>query len=222
MMKDFKTGLRLIRYSYGIKTAILCTIIFLLSGITMQFSNTMSFMGAFFLLIIAMWPTQMLYTLSMSSLVQTSKKKKALRTTIPTLINFAGIIFIYLIVLVVKVVQVKWNPELTSSVTMEMMMLGISMGLVMFYTALAYKYFIISTIFFVIVYIASYSSYAVVSGVKTRWIMAITGKVSIYTAGLIGILFLLFGALIEYGISRLVYKAPMSKMAQMASLRKQL
>lgn len=113
-----------------------------------------------------------------------------------------------------------WNlPEIRSSVCSELVLLGLVAMAMMLYLGSAYKYFVLSLLFlFPIIFI----SVNMGMPVELNWTVFNQGKASLILAAAIGLACIGVGAIGEYLISLLVYKRPMSKMAQAAPLRKEL
>lgn len=221
MMKDFKTGLRLMRYGYGLKSSILLMLVFLGIGVLMavtgsSFTHKRGWMESFFILITALWPIQLLNSMGVSKMLLSSVWKKKLETTIPVAVNVAFQLLLYLLVLGLKAMQLGLGWRRAEEITYELLLDAFLILLIMVYTAIAYKLFILSTVLFMI----AFFGFTTVSSLLFSADFYL--EIPLWAAAGSGFLAILIGAVLEYAVSCLCYRLPFSKMAQMAGLRKYL
>ncbi|MFR4351259.1 MAG: hypothetical protein ACLT3H_06235 [Roseburia sp.] len=216
MIKQLSVGLKMMRYAYGIWVNVMLWLAILLAGIGMfslSASGTGS-MGAYFLSIGAICTQQIVYSLAASKLIQSSPWKKHFETSIPALISFVALILSYVLVLALSALRISSNPEQVLDVGFGVVISAAMMCIVMIYGALAYKFFVVTSIvFFVVVYGMMFSS--VWFDFSSR-----IPKLSFGMAVPLGFVLLFVGALAEYRISLLVYRVPLSKRSQLIGLRK--
>ena len=225
MINNWKLGFKILRHGYGLVMSIVQGIAFFLFGGLFLFLqiSTNNFRGGIpgqvVFLCIGMLPVQMLYSLSVSNLILTSPVRKKLQTSVPAVLAWSCVTFLYLVVALVRAVM-AWNlPEIRSSVCSELVLLGLVAMAMMLYLGSAYKYFVLSLLFlFPIIFI----SVNMGMPVELNWTVFNQGKASLILAAAIGLACIGVVAIGEYLISLLVYKRPMSKMAQAAPLRKEL
>ena len=225
MINNWKLGFKIIRHGYGLVMSIIQGIAFFLFGGFFFFLqiSTNNFRGGIpgqvVFLCIGMLPVQMLYSLSVSNLVLTSPVRKKLQTSVPAVLTWSCMTFLYLTTALVRAVM-AWNlPEIRSGVCSELVVLGLVAMAMMLYLGIAYKYFVLSLLLlFPIIFI----SVNMGMPVELNWAVFSQGNVSLILAAAIGLACIGLGAIGEYFISLLVYKRPMSKMAQAAPLRKEL
>lgn len=225
MINNWKLGFKILRHGYGLVMSIIQGIAFFLFGgffLFLQIS-TNNFRGGIpgqvVLLCIGILPIQMLYSLSVSNLVLTSPVRKKLQTSVPAVLTWSCMTFLYLATALVRGVM-AWNlPEIRSSVCSELVVLGLVAMAMMLYLGMAYKYFVLSLLFlFPIIFI----SVNMGMPVELNWAVFSQGNASLILAVAVGLACIGVGAIGEYLISLLVYKRPMSKIAQAAPLRKEL
>lgn len=222
MINDWKLGMRMLRYAYGVKMNCIAIGLLLLLEIPAIASGRMDgngFPACYILMVAGMLPVQMLYTLSVASMTQASPMKKKLQTKIPALVNFTMMSAMYLTGGLLSAIMAWGKPENNDLICNNLVMLASSLVVVMLYMGVAYKYMVLATIGMVpllcIVLIKGLAgngrlSFLAGSGI-TLW-QAIPG----------GLVILALGAMAEYLLSRLVYKAPMDKLAQTGWLRKEI
>ena len=226
MINNWKLGLKILRHGYGLVMNIIQGIAFLVLGLCFLFLETFFFNsyrggmpGQVVLMCIGMLPVQMLYSLSASNLVLTSPIRKKLQTSVPAQLTWGCMTLLYLMIVLIRTVM-TWNlPELRSSVCNDMVMLGLVAMIIMLYMGIAYKYFMISMIFLIPVI---YSSVYVGMQTDLRWGIFNQSNASLILATVMGLVCIAAGAMGQYLLSLLLYKKPLSKMAQAAPLRKEL
>lgn len=225
MINNWKLGFKILRHGYGLVMSIIQGVAFFLFGGCFLFFqiSTNNFRGGIpgqvIFLCIGMLPAQMIYSLSVSNLVLTSPVRKKLQTSVPAVFTWSCMTFLYLAEALVSAVM-AWNlPEIRSSVCNELVVLGLVAMAMTLYLGIAYKYFVLSLLFlFPIIFI----SVNIGMPVELNWPFFNQGNVSLILAAAIGLACIGAGAVGEYLISLLVYRRPMSKMAQAAPLRKEL
>lgn len=225
MINNWKLGIKVLRHGYGLVMNIIQGIAFFLFGLVFLFLQySANFFrggvpGQVVFLCIGMLPVQMLYSLSVSNLVLTSPVRKKLQTSVPAVLTWSCMTFLYLVLAAVDVVAALNRPEIRKSVCSELVILGLVTMAMMLYLGIAYKYFLLSLLFlFPIIFI----SVNIGIPVELSWSVFNHGSASLVLAAAIGLACIGLGAFGEYLISLLVYKKPMSKMAQAAPLRKEL
>lgn len=222
-MNDLKTGLKLMRYTYGIRSNCIQAGVFLLMGLVFALSGekgTFGFFGGYFWVCIAILPTQLIYTLGVSHLVQASPMKRKVQTVFPVAINLAFMIVIYLIEIAIGGIYAWGNPQEAEGMYQSLLLLATVMALTMVYLGACYKYFVVPTLCLIPVLIiwmqGGMGEWTFTRLFLGRW------NVSLGMAVAVGFGILIAGALAEYLLTLLFYRAPLSRMAQAAPLRKAL
>lgn len=224
MINNLKFGLKSLRYAYGIKSNLLVMLIFLtLSMILYVFeSNTsMNFYGDFMLMCMSMLPAQLIFSLSASNMILASPLRKRLQTSIPATVTCISMMLIYLFMAAYRLAKTLGNPQLAGAMSGELLMLAVGMVFFMLYLGVVYKYFVVSVLlvlFMVLVfpYLRGWEDLPFHVALLEKNI----GGVLLTT--LLGMGIVAAGGFLQYLASLLVYRAPMSKMAQSAPLRREL
>lgn len=222
-MNDLKTGWKLMRHTYGIKSSCIQAGVFLLMGLVFAISEskgTFGFLGGYFWVCIAILPTQLIHTLSVSHLVQASPMKKKIQTIFPVAINLACMIVIYLIEIAVGGIYAWGNPQEAEGMYQSLLLLAVVMALTMAYLGACFKYFVVPTLCLIPALII-WMQGGIGEWTFTRLFPG-NWHISLGIASAIGFGILIAGALVEYLLTLLFYRAPLSKMAQAAPLRKAL
>lgn len=220
MINNWKLGWKSLNYAYGLKSNFALMIVFVL--ISMVFfiigpSTNTSFFGGYMLMCAAILPTQMIHSLNMSNIVQSSPMKKKLQTTIPAVFTCGNQVMVYLINVLLYCLRLWVHPESALAMGNEVLLLGLVMMMMSIYLGVAYKCFVVS------IFMLPFLCYSIFMGrYFVIWDQFGTGWMFFGIMAVLGLVSVAAGGFMQYLISLLLYKAPMSKMAQTASLRKEL
>ena len=124
------------RYAYGIKTNCIQAAVFLLAGLVLILSGgegNLVVWGGFFWISISMLPTQLIYTLGVSKLVQASPMRKKLQTVFPVAANFACVTAVYLAELVMCGIRLGVRPDEAGWMGRSLIALAVMMAFMMLY-----------------------------------------------------------------------------------------
>ncbi len=219
MINSWKLGLKSIRYAYGKTSNCIMMIVFFLLGLVfyaMPDSTGNGFLGGYMLMCVALMPVQMLYSLSVSNLVQSSPFKKKMQTSVPAVFACVNMLVLHIVNILIHWGHVIRYPASAQRMTQELLMQILSMLFLMVYMAVAYKFFVISMCLFIGIFGPIY-----VGKIHTFGLLK-TNNLALWQLAVLGLVVIAAGGVIQYMISLLIYKAPMSKMAQSPSLRKEL
>ena len=225
MINNWKLGFKILRHGYGLVMNIIQGIAFCVLGIAFLLFETLMppygrmMAGQVIILCIGMLPVQMLYSLSASNLVLTSPVRKKLQTSVPAQLTWGGMTLLYLIIVLIRAAMSGKFPEGKSSVCNELVILGLVAMIIMLYMGIAYKYFVVSLVFLIPVI---YSSVYMGMWADMKWSIFSQNNASFILATVIGLACIAAGAMGQYLLTLLLYKKPLSKMAQAAPLRKEL
>ena len=224
MINDYKLGMKMLQYGSGFVGTMVCCGIFLLLGFAMDIAfyahGEMGSPGDFLLIVVVMLPVQVIYTLSISDLVQSSPAKKRMQTSVPTTVNCLNMIILYLVNSLCKFILITRHSELIGAVCAEMVTLAVFALFIMLYMAVAYKYFVTCIIAGIIVSFFSSARLNVINKIPLGMFENSIG--SFVLALVIGVVIIALGGFGQYGLSLLVYKAPLSKYSQPAAVRKEM
>ncbi len=219
MINNWKFGYKCIQYAHGRRSNGILMIIFLLISLLFFVMWPDTIFGGYMLMCASLMPTQMLSSLNVSSLVQSSPVRKKMQTLIPAVFTCGNVLIMYLISVLIHGITVLIKPETTGSVCISVILETAVMAIMMIYLAVAYKYFITSIAAFLIIYSILFSEADIL---KIDPGFFPPGSAAFPLTALSCLAILLAGGFLQYLFSLLVYKAPMSKMAQAASLREEL
>ena len=213
MIKKIKLGIRMLRYCFGLKSNLIGMGIFFAAGLLLCLLPADRMMPFFFLTVVIIWPTQMIYSLSVSDMIGTSPHRKEMQTAIPALISAVSALLIFLLIL--AIVYGQRNEGAAKS---AILVSALYICLTMIYAGTAYKFFVASAIGFCLscFVIGRLQFLRLTSESLQMFFDALPYGVAVGT----GLLMILAGALAEYAISLLIYRFPLAKRAQMRGLQK--
>lgn len=233
MIGQCKYAFQMLRYAFGIKGNSVAAVIMVIAGLALEFiSHGTNFLGSFFVVVLSMFPVQFLYSISLSNHVASSPYRKRLQTSMPALMNLTLNIGIFTLMNIIKAVEIYLFPEDTELIIGSLIMLSVAELIITIYTGIVFKYYIIATV----VMVAFYSFLGGTGG----WIMAenhqmygfysvftamgyiFMGKTSLAGAVVISYVLLFVGALLQYLVSLVFYRKPLSKRAQGAAMKRYL
>lgn len=223
MIKSIKIGWMLMRYTWGLKGGVIAGALLFLGGLLLmvlpmpmggmfRFGQT----GAYLVLVVAVWPAQLLWSLNVSDLVQTSPQKKAFQTVVPTVFTAVTSFACYALTIIIKLLQLRANPALRQDVIATCLVLTVEVLLVMMYLGISFKYYYLGTVLFLLSFLITSPVLQVMS------LLGVFDRISLWLAVGSGFAAILVGTGIQYGLSCLVYKKQLHKSAQFAGLKKRM
>lgn len=226
MIKQLRMGIKLLRYAYGVKSSMLMGLGVLVIGILMEIldrGNISEFgynawIGGYFILLSAMIPLQLLISLNVPAVVAASPWKKRIQTSVFSVSAAVCFLISYLLALGLNFIQWKSGRMTQERFVQEMLIIAVYIILFDLYMAASLKYFVISTILFIIAVMV------ITGGCQVLDVLGMFSFPRISPAGAAAIGFgsIFLGALLGNGLLRLLYKKPVSKYSQMSGLRKKM
>lgn len=209
MINDMKLGIRLLRYGFGIKTnlvlLIVCTAADLLcfalelAGITTPLDG--------FMLLACVIPVQILFTLNVVDIVLTSPARKKLQTSVPAVMTLCTTLAAYLIVVLKEAVIVLIHPDKTAQSAMHLVFLEVLAAVILAFTGVLYKSF--PALLVMYFSLSGFNSFFMMPILRSDFLGEDMG--ALVRAALIGVVLILAGGALEYALSVLFYKKPVSK-----------
>lgn len=224
MINNLKLGIKMFKYGSGLVGMIVCGCIFLALGLLMDFGyNVLGIAGSpggVFIMLVAMYPVQIIYTLSVSNFIASSPVRRRMQTSVPATICCCNMIVLYIVSLLCKSIMLKGHQEDIGTACAEMVSLAGFAVLIMLYLAVGYKYFWTSVAAGILV---CFYTVGRLDKINNSWFGIFDNSArSLALALFIGLVLIVLGGFGQYGLSLLVYKAPMSKYSQSAAVRKEM
>lgn len=236
MLNDLKKGYRLVPYGVSRTMNLVFMVFFALLGAFLEvlialgqtnghfFSglNTFIDLGAVFLFCAVMFPGQLVTSLDVSLLAQASPYKRKLQTDMASLVTLFGNLAAMAVIVTIRLVIASLFSEQASAVLGTLPLLGLVGFALIVYSGLMYKFFVISIIVLYVVMVIGgvYSGFGAAMGNSSdlSQIMSLPTHVAI----LLCFVLVLAGSGLQYLITRLAYKRPLSKYAFGSAIRKQM
>ena len=226
LIESWRFAIKCIKLSYHLKVNLIIVGFLFLLALVYEIADLNvdlnSGMGGILLLIVAMYPAQMIYSICGSQLAQSSPYKKAMMTSLPAVITFCCGILTYLLVIVTEAIRAIRNPEAAEHCARLILLIGIVLMILNIYIGIAFRYFALSMIILLGFLLGFYYCYpaGIVIGRSTIVLPWLTG-ISMPVATAVGLCLAVLGSLLQYGISLLLYKRPISRTAIYGLLRQQ-
>ncbi len=216
--ESWRFAVKCMKLSYKLKTNLICMSFLAVIALVYEIFNISDGMGAYLMAVLAMYPAQLVCSLCGSCLVQSSPYKKVLMTSLPTTLTFCSGIVVYLLIIGIEGIRVCVRPQALGQSTRMILLCGVMLMLLDIYVGIAYKYFVLSIILLSVSMVGFYSLSGIIGkSVFAQYLM----RIPLPAALGIGLCCLLLGGALQYGLSLLVYKKPMSRRAIFGLLRQQ-
>lgn len=229
MIKQLKMGIKLLPYCHGVIANMVSAVAMLVIGIWMEAGtltlqvprtefNAFQNFGALMILVGAMWPLQMLISLNVPGMIAASPWKKKIQTSVFSLLSGAGYLVSFLVVVALKLLKYSSGKLEYEILVVELLGLPGSILLLNVYMAFAVKYFMAATI----VFCFAMSFIMNMHGIFYYFGWLNVENITVLMAIGMGILSIGISMLLDYGVTLLIYKKPVSKYSQMNSLKKKM
>ena len=203
MIENVKLIFALQKFGFQRRLQLGSMVIFYLIGVVIELATRGIFwLGMFFMMMAPMYMEQVIYSMCMSTLVTASPYGKRIQTSIASC-------------------EVALYPQQKDALISVFVILSVMMLVLHMYIAFVYKFYVLSIVLlFVIIWpISFYMGYSV-SGTSSFSLPTI--PVSFAGAVLIAYASTLIGVGLQCVLAKLIYRAPLSKYAQGAAMRKYL
>lgn len=211
MLKGLKMGFQLMKYGYKIKMNVIMMIVILALGIVAEItSEGTSFLGGFYLMMTGMFAYQLIMSMDISEMVQSSAAKRKLQVGLPVVASTVVYLASYTFLLVERVILIHQNPQSKEELLYTLFTILLIMITVYIFSSICYKYFVAGFILFLILFIG------VDTGAVILWnngIGAWLCQIGLGWLAVLGYAVVLLGGGIEYLLGSLLYRKPLSEFA---------
>ena len=209
MLKDIKLGFKLLRYGYKLKLNVIMLVFFAIIGIASDIiSKGTSIIGGIYFMMCGMFTFQLIMSMDVSELIQSTSLKKKLQIYIPvmssTVINL--VVFTFLVIERVILIQ----NSVADKKQLIFTLFTIDVVLLTVYTSICYKYFVLGFIVFMVLFMAVFT---VLSGAAFVPVSNAVFKLGLPVVALLGYIAIFAGGAFEILIGELLYKKPLSEFA---------
>ena len=213
MLKDFKLGIRLLKYGFGVKSNMIFAGLFLAIGIFFHLFIPVNGVWMIYMMASASYLVQILSSLHVIAIANSSPRRKTLYTKIPVLISLPFYLLFYGAGCMVELWMLHIGRRQEQDVAQSAIMASLIMMLFMIYVGGAFKHFAASVVMACAVIL-----FIIFGGNIIFEILEF--HISVGAAMLTGLAAVLLGAVLQYLLTLLLYRHPASKAAQMRQLQK--
>ena len=221
MINDMKLGIRLLRYGYGIKMNLVLLIVCTAADVlffALELAGITTPLDGYLLLACAMVPVQILFSLNAVDIVLASPVRKKLQTSVPAVMSLCAALAAYLIIVLKKAVIILIHPDKTAQSAVMLSFLAFLAAVIMVFTGVLYKSF---PAFLVMCFsLSGFVSFFMMSLLRSDFLGEDMG--ALVRGALIGAVLILAGGALEYVLSILFYKKPVSKKTLGGKLSREL
>lgn len=210
MIKNLKKGIKLLKYTYKLKSNIILGIIFFICGLTFLLESGLGSVScSIYWMIVGLMLTGICSHINASTIVQSSPLKKTLQISVPVALSLCYYTMAYLVFLLFE--ALLWSVGGREKNPSALVFYGLMAIVFMLYNS-GYKMFELATVFFAVTFLA------------LLWggehpIRQMSAGLSPGIAGVIGLGEILVGALLQYCLALLTYRMPLSRRAIVRELR---
>lgn len=214
-INDFKLGLKLIRYGFRPTMNLIMCILFVTIGFVVEIcSGGETFLGIFYMLLSSVFAFQMIISMDISTMVQTSRMKRALQTSVPTISATLISLITYTVIVIERLILISINPENEKAYMGSLFMAIILMIITLVYTGVCYKYFVIATaVMMVSIYSMLFVAQFVGEIASNDFGWAVLLDIPGWAIIAFGYVSIAITSVITYYLCRFFYKAELSKFA---------
>lgn len=203
MLKDIKLGFKLLRYGYKLKLNVIMLVFFTIFGIASEiFSKGTSIIGGVYFMMSGMFTFQLIMSMDVSELIQSTSLKKKLQIYIPVLASTVINLILFTFFVVERVVLIQMGVADKTQIIYTLFMLDVILLITYLYTSICYKYFVLGFILFMVAFMAAFMGFADTIAALGLPVIALFGYIAIFVGGALEIL-----------IGELLYKKPLSEFA---------
>ena len=143
MIRNLKTGFKLLRYSYKCKMNLILLALFTVIGLGVEISSHgTNMLGGFYFMLSGMFAYQMIVSMDISGMVQSSAMKKRLQINLPVFVSTVLYIILYTVLVIERVILVHVNPQDKDMLMFNLFTIVIMLFIVFIFSAICYKYFV--------------------------------------------------------------------------------
>ena len=228
-MKDLVKYFKMMKYALQAKMIFILAIIFFVLGLLFEFGdfsghNSSYSLSCLYLALTAMYFYQLVFSTTVSKLVQSSPMKKKLQTVGPAAVTLITSLLTFTVYVVIRLIRItpqflEDNGTTYANAYSTILFMAVWYFLFSVYLSISYKSYIISIVIVAVSVIA-----VLVFGSTTDIFINITDKLLIGESNPVLLIavslgVILVGSLVGYIISLLLYKKPISDMAVRYALR---
>lgn len=157
MINDFKLGLKIIKYGLNLKGCVFVSVLFVTLGIFMDVAVPESPINGMYIGMGGMMMVQLICSVSVSAMVQSSSRKRQLQTSVPAIVCGGYLLLSNTISILAKFIGFKFLEWELADIANGILFSAVLVVLMVLYMGGALKAFWQATICFCIFYVVYYS-----------------------------------------------------------------
>lgn len=157
-----------------------------------------------------MFAYQMIVSMDISGMVQSSAMKKRLQINLPVFVSTVLYIILYTVLVIERVILVHFNPQDKDMLMFNLFTIVMMLFIMFIFSAICYKYFVAGFIIFLALMMGTTFG---LNEVCTRGGYEFICNMGFGTFIIIGYIAILAGGAIEYLIGKLLYRKQLSEFA---------
>ena len=158
MLKDIKLGFKLLKYGYKLKLNVILLALFAIIGIASDImSKGTSIIGGVYFMMSGMFTFQLIMSMDVSELIQSTSLKKKLQIHIPVLSSTVINLVVFTFLVVERVILIQNSVADKTQLIYTLFMLDVVLLIVYLYTSICYKYFLLGFIVFMVLFMGIFT-----------------------------------------------------------------
>lgn len=211
MLKDIKLGFQLLKYSYRLKTNIIVTGLILAVGMVVEiFSKGTSLVGGVYFMLVGTFVYQMIMSMDISQMIQSTGMKKRLQLIIPVISSTLVYMVIYTFLVIERAILIRQGAADRDQLMYTLFTIIVVMVTMFLFISISYKFFAAGIVVFLVTFTIAFFGLQIAYGTSVSAFIC-NMKYGIFV--ILGYAVILFGAVLEYFIGKLLYKNPLSEFA---------
>lgn len=151
MLKDIKLGFKLLKYGYKLKLNVILLALFAIIGIASDImSKGTSIIGGVYFMMSGMFTFQLIMSMDVSELIQSTSLKKKLQIHIPVLSSTVINLVVFTFLVVERVILIQNSVADKTQLIYTLFTLDVVLLIVYLYKSICYKYFLLGFIVFMV------------------------------------------------------------------------
>ena len=151
MLKDIKLGFKLLRYGYKLKLNVIMFVFFTVIGIASDImSKGTSIIGGVYFMMCGMFTFQLIMSMDVSELIQSTSLKKKLQIYIPVMSSTVINLVVFTFLVIERVILIQNSVADKKQLIFTLFTLDVELLTVYLYTSICYKYYVLGFAVFVI------------------------------------------------------------------------
>jgi len=206
-MNDLIKAVKLIKYGFRFNLNIVILLLFLVLGFVVEIgSEGSSYIGGFYIVLCGMYMFQFVMSLNMSDMIASSGFSRKTQLKIPCVLNGFATLVLYTALVIIKSINIARNPESETIMVVSLLMVIILEFTICIYAAVVYKYFVVTVIIYTIMIVIIMTFANLINAIADI-------QLSFSLTALIGYVVIGIGIILQYVISLLIIKKPISQTA---------